>query len=137
MLPGACCGNAGRLSAAGLLPLERPDVLARILAERLRIHPNLKWVSYGNHDGRFVGATRAGTNIVLNFSHPAENGGIPKEFVLKPSGTLRPFVRGRVLSTTYDPRTRDWYRHAAKEPSRVVWLLIDEPKRQKTGEQIM
>src|SRR3974390_1889877 len=114
--------ECGRLSAAGLLPLDRPEVLARILAERLRAHPNLKWVSYGSEDGRFVGATRAGTNIVLNFSHPAEDGGVPKEFALEASGTLRPFLRDPPLSTPYDARTRDWYRRAVQEPSHIVWL---------------
>jgi class 3 adenylate cyclase len=119
---GSLLQECARLSAAGLLPLDRPDALARILAERLRSHPNLKWVSYGSDDGRFVGATRAGTNIVLNFSHPAENDGIPKEFVIESSDTLRPFVRERALTNTYDPRTRDWYRRAAQEPTQIVWL---------------
>jgi class 3 adenylate cyclase len=114
--------ECGRLSAAGLLPLDRPDVLARTLAERLRIHPSLKWVSYASDDGRFLGATRAGTNIVLNFSHPDENDGIPREFVLEPSGGLRPYLREPALTGAYDPRTREWYRRAVQEPGHIVWL---------------
>src|SRR5262249_24479896 len=119
---GSLLQECARLSGSGLLPLDRPDALARILAERLRIHPNLKWATYGSDDGRFVQATRAGTHTVQTFSHPPENGGIPKEFVLESSGTLRPFVRERVLTTTYDPRTRDWYRRAVQESTRIVWL---------------
>jgi adenylate cyclase len=97
-----------------------PVALAGGLAGALQADPDIRWVSYGEANGRFMGAYRlAGEEIVLNVSDPARNGGIPRELR---AATLEPHVQNPPLSQPYDPRTREWYRRAVAAPEAIVWM---------------
>jgi adenylate cyclase len=102
----------------GMLPLTDLQALGLDLAERLRVHPTLAWISYSDAaTGRFVGVwrTREG-DIVLNQNAPGP--GHAREVVVHPDGTLTPYVRKEPAS--YDPREYPWYKNAAGATT-TVW----------------
>ena len=76
--------------------------LAGRLASALELDPDIRWVSYGEASGRFMGAYRLeGEEIILNVSDPARNRGVPREFRAR---TRAPHVQNPPLDKPYDPR---------------------------------
>jgi Adenylate and Guanylate cyclase catalytic domain len=97
-------------------------VLAQALAGALQADPDMYWVSYSEEaTGRFMGAHRTqGDEVVLNFSDPGQNQGVPHELR---ADTLEPYVRTPPPTEPYEPRTRTWYqRTVAAPPGTIVWM---------------
>ncbi len=108
------------LARRGMLPIEDPMALGKLLAERLRTRTFLGWISYSDRaTGRFVGAWRREDGaIVINRSRPDINHGRASEWILDEQGVLTPLERE--LPGGYDPRSRPWFRNAV-ESSDLVW----------------
>ncbi|MBV9657805.1 MAG: hypothetical protein JO295_06820 [Verrucomicrobia bacterium] len=108
------------LGGRGLLPLDDPQRLGALFAERVRYVQTLSWLSYSDlRTGRFIGVWRRDDGaIVLNESSPEENGGHPRETVLFADGTTAPLERN--LPGGYDPRTKPWFQ-GALHISGVFW----------------
>jgi len=103
----------------GYYPTHDAIGLAGRLAGALQLDPDIRWVSYGEASGRFMGAYRLeGEEIILNVSDPARNGGVPREFRAR---TLAPHVQNPPLDKPYDPRKREWYQRAATTPE-AIWM---------------
>lgn len=110
-----CVANA----RTGHLPLLNENELGLFLANRLRFEKGLKWLSYSdNETGRFTGARREGTEIILNRSDPLVNDGRPFESTVHDDGSLTPIAK--VLPPGYDPRKGEWYK-AAFAGKGIVW----------------
>lgn len=92
-------------------------VLGRDLAERLRVHPELAWISYSDAaTGEFTGVWRtANGDVILNHSTPDAT---PVEQVATPDGKLLPHER--TLTTLYDPRKTRWFQQTVDAPG-IVW----------------
>lgn len=105
------------LADSGLLPVDDQELLARHLVARFRYQRKLSWLSYGDAEGRFTGASRHDSGrIVIQRSWLDENGGhIREEFADGNRERLR-----WSDEWTYDPRTRPFYQMAtaASDP---VW----------------
>jgi adenylate cyclase len=102
----------------GMLPLRDPRALGFDLAERLRVNPPLAWISYSDAaTGQFTGVWRTRQDeIVLNLSTPGS--GHLTEMLIRPDGSTVPYDRPE--PPNYDPRTRDWYKHAEASDT-TVW----------------
>jgi len=105
------------LSEAGLLPVDRPEDLARHFVARFRYHKRLSWLSYGDAEGRFTGVWRdpAG-RIVVHRSWLDDQGGHVRE-------AFADGARERLRwndEWTYDPRQRPFYQ-LASDSSVPVW----------------
>ncbi len=76
----------------GLLSLDDPHLLAGQLAERLRVHPELSWIGYGDvASGRYVGAARwVDGEIVEYVADPAVDGSLPQQTAVAADGTESP-----------------------------------------------
>ena len=63
----------------GLLPMDDPHLLARQLADRLRVREQLLWIGYADaRSGLYVGATRREDGEIIEYvADPAVNGGVP------------------------------------------------------------
>ncbi|MCW8132117.1 MAG: serine/threonine protein kinase [Planctomycetota bacterium] len=108
------------LAEQGDLPVKDAEKLGVRLAARLRSQRNLAWLSYSDQEsGRFVGARRSQDgSIVINRSHPKENGGKPREWLVALDGSRQELNTEKLSS--YDPREQAWYTEAAKT-SRIYW----------------
>ncbi len=108
------------LARRGMLPIDDPAELGKLLAERLRTRTFLGWISYSDREtGRFIGAWRREDGaIVINRSRPDMNDGRPSEWIVDEQGVLTP-LEGE-LPGGYVPRTRPWFRHAI-ESNNLVW----------------
>ncbi len=107
---------------AGAYAMGDSLALARVLAGILQPSSDFQWASYAEEaTGRFVGATRVGPDrLVLNVSAPNENRGVPREVY---ADSLEPYRRTPPLTEPYEPRTHEWYRHAAAAaPGTIVWM---------------
>jgi len=102
----------------GMLNLMDDRALGFDLAERLRVNPNLAWISYSDAaTGHFIGVWRNDQNeIVLNLSTPGM--GQAREEIIAPDGKETPYEHSRPKN--YDPRERDWFK-AAMATDGMVW----------------
>ncbi len=101
----------------GMLNLKDDKALGFDLAERLRVNPNLAWISYSDaKTGHFVGVWRNGDDVVLNVSSPGH--GQPVENIVTPEGAEIPYHRPG--PTYYDPRVYGWYQNAVQSDT-TVW----------------
>ncbi len=98
------------LAESGLLPVDDQELLARHLVARFRYQKKLSWLSYGDAQGRFTGASRHPSGrIVIQRSWLDEEGGhVREEFVDGDQERLR-----WNDDWTYDPRLRPFYQLAA------------------------
>jgi adenylate cyclase len=94
----------------GMLNLKDDKGLGLDLAERLRVNPNLAWISYSDvKTGHFIGVWRTPDNqIVLNTSTPGQ--GPAKEEIIGKDGSETPYNHRSI--DNYDPRERDWFKNA-------------------------
>ncbi len=102
--------DLAREARRGLLPLDRPERLAAVFAERLRDRPELAWIGYGERaGGQYAGATRYESGEIVEYvADPAVNGGVAWQMAVSRDGALStPKV---VESQPYLVRTRDWFR---------------------------
>jgi len=100
----------------GALPLDRPEQLAAIFAERLRAEPRLAWIGYAEiATGRYVGATRdSGGEIVEYLADPQVSGGMPQQYAVAPDGTRS---RPRIVDTApYLVLTKGWFKLGIASP---------------------
>jgi adenylate cyclase len=109
------------LSRRGLIDLGDLSKMGVTLAELLRREEDLSWLSYSEaRSGRFIGARRRDDgSVVINQSDPQVANGTPSEYLLGEGDGGKSL--GPVATSGYDPRTRDWYRNAARAQGRVVW----------------
>jgi adenylate cyclase len=109
------------LSRRGLIDIGDLSKLGVTLAELLRREEDLSWLSYSEaRSGRFIGARRRDDgSLVINQSDPQVANGTQSEYLLGEGGWGTSL--GSVATSGYDPRTRDWYRSAARAQGRVVW----------------
>jgi len=78
------------------------------LVSEAQASPALTWVSVSSAEtGAFLGVTRRDGTLVLNRSDPGVNGGIAREWELRPDGTWAPLKTGP--GVPYDPRGRAWF----------------------------
>ena len=78
------------------------------LVSEARASPALTWVSVSSAEtGAFLGMTRRDGALVLNRSDPMVNGGIAREWELRPDGTWASLKTGP--GVPYDPRDRAWF----------------------------
>ena len=100
----------------GALPLDHPDQLAILLAERLRTEPHLAWIGYGDRaSGRYVGATRYDDGEIVEYvADPAAAGGMPTQFAVAADGTRTvPKVRE---TEPYLVLNKDWFKMGIANP---------------------
>jgi adenylate cyclase len=107
------------LAQRSLLPIDSFDKLGDRLAERLRYESSLSELTFGDHEGRFVGAARKDDQSVeLRRSHIGQDGktvGFSQQVEI--SGKKSPQKK---RSGHYDPRERPWYK-LATESNAAVW----------------
>ncbi|HKD23729.1 MAG TPA: cache domain-containing protein, partial [Rhizomicrobium sp.] len=105
----------------GLLPMGDPHLLARQLADRLRVREQLLWIGYGETgSGRYIGATRwrEGDEIVEYVADPAVNGAVAKQVAVAEDGSERP---PRVAETVpYFVAQRQWFKDGLVRPG-LYW----------------
>jgi hypothetical protein len=101
-----------RLAELDLLPLDDPEALGRLFAERLRGDSRLGWISHGDlARNRFVGATRlADGAILVNVSQPGVGGGVPRERIALADGSWR--EAGLPPKKPYSVAGQGWFRDA-------------------------
>ncbi|UEM07338.1 hypothetical protein JL101_033190 (plasmid) [Skermanella rosea] len=88
------------------------------LASEARASPTLTWVSVSSAGtGEFLGVTRRDGTFVLNRSDPTVDGGIAREWELRPDGTRVPLETGP--GVPYDPRGKAWF---------ALGIDADEPR---------
>ena len=106
------------LARRGMLKLGDDRALGFDLAERLRVNPTLAWISYSDAaTGHFVGVWRTAKNdVVLNVSTPGH--GTPQQTLVETDGATVPYHHPQPVD--YDPRERDWFRHAVSSGT-TVW----------------
>src|SRR5262245_5147733 len=115
----------------GRVRLTDRDDLARYLVSRIKSLPHLAWLTYSDEaTGRFVGAWRDEKGVLLNWSDPAVDGGMPVEHRVEADGRLTPFRRD--LKGGYDPRKGEWYRKAVAATG-VVWTEPFEFNEKRLG----
>ncbi|HLL25921.1 MAG TPA: cache domain-containing protein, partial [Kofleriaceae bacterium] len=108
-------------SLATIVALDRPQTSSDMMARRciavLRANAGFAWVSYADTRGTFTGAFRAGDKIRVNRS--VIEGGTTRfvEHELGADDVLVPFREGQ---STYDPRTRPYWKLVAKA-KRAAW----------------
>lgn len=94
----------------GLLPMDDPHLLARQLADRLRVREQLLWIGYADvRSGRYIGANRRADGEIIEYvTDPAVNGAVPNQVAVAEDGTERPpkFVE----TAPYRVATRSWFR---------------------------
>jgi adenylate cyclase len=109
----------------GLLTLDNPHLLAGLLAERVRVHPELSWIGYGDAaSGRYVGATRwEDGEIVEYIADPAVDGSMPKQVAVAEDGTESPpkFAETK----PYFVAARPWFQAALAKPG-LSWTPFEK-----------
>ena len=94
----------------GLLPMDDPHLLARQLADRLRVREQLLWIGYADaRSGLYVGANRREDGEIIEYvADPAVNGAVPKQVAVAEDGAESPpkFVE----TAPYRVTTRSWFR---------------------------
>ena len=107
----------------GLLSLDDPQRLAGQLAERLRVHPQLSWIGYGDvASGRYIGATRWDDGEIVQYvADPAINGAIAKQVAVADDGTESPpkFVE----TAPYHVANRPWFKEGIGKPG-TYWTAF-------------
>lgn len=108
------------LASQGGLPVDDPATLGERLATRLRSQPNLAWLTYSDDaTGRFTGARRTPDGgLVINRSHPAERGGLPREWQVGNDGSRTELNTAGLKA--YDPREKVWYQQAIRTQG-IYW----------------
>ena len=99
----------------GALPLAPRSQLVAVFAERLRAHPQLAWIGYGDAtSGTYAGATRYGTDEIVEYlADPTINGGRPDQSAVAADGKRStPSV---VETEAYDVRKKDWFQQGLKQ----------------------
>jgi adenylate cyclase len=95
---------------SGLLPMGDPHLLARQLADRLRVREQILWIGYGDaRSGNYVGANRRPDGEIIEYvADPAVNGAVPKQIGVAEDGTeSQPKI---VETAPYRVATRSWFR---------------------------
>lgn len=98
------------------LPLAPTSQLVAVFAERLRAHPQLAWIGYGDAaTGAYAGATRYGTDEIVEYTaDPAIDGGRPGQSAVAADGKRStPSV---VETDPYDVRKKAWFQQGLKQP---------------------
>jgi adenylate cyclase len=108
----------------GVLPLDDPHKLAARLIERLRLEPQLAWISYASRDtGVYIGATRwnyGSSEIVEYIADPNVEAGMPQQTAVAADGTrTKPDYAEK---KPYLVLTREWFKKAIDGPELVTWL---------------
>lgn len=94
------------------------DRMTDYLVSEARASPALTWVSVSSAGtGEFLGVTRRDGALVLNRSDPTVDGGIAREWELRPDGTRAPMETGP--GVPYDPRGKPWF---------ALGIDADEPR---------
>ena len=104
----------------GLLPMDDPHLLARQLADRLRVREQLLWIGYAEAgSGIYIGANRRADGEIIEYvADPAVNGGVPKQVAVAEDGTESP---PKYLETApYRVATRSWFRDGITKPG-ITW----------------
>ena len=105
---------------SGLLPMGDPHLLARQLADRLRVREQLLWIGYAEaRGGHYIGANHRPDGEIIEYdADPAVNGAIPKELAVAEDGTERP---PKYLETApYVVATRQWFKDGIARPG-IIW----------------
>jgi adenylate cyclase len=109
----------------GLLALDNPHLLAGVFAERVRVHPELSWIGYGDvASGRYIGATRwEDGEIVEYIADPAVDGSMPKQVAVAEDGTESSpkFVETK----PYFVATRPWFQAVLANPG-LSWTPFEK-----------
>jgi adenylate cyclase len=104
----------------GLLPMGDAHLLARQLADRLRVREQLLWIGYGDaKSGDYIGANRRPDGEIIEYVVDADVGGaIPKQTAVAEDGTE---TRPKYLEhAPYLVATRQWFRDGIAEPG-LAW----------------
>lgn len=109
----------------GVLPLDDPHLLAGQLVERLRVHPQLSWIGYGDAaSGRYVGATRwANGEIVEYVADPTVDGSRPKQTAVADDGTES--APKFAETAPYLVATRPWFKEGMTH-SGIHWTAFEK-----------
>jgi adenylate cyclase len=107
----------------GLLRLDDPHLLTALLAERVRVHPELSWIGYGDAaSGRYIGATRwEDGEIVEYIADPAVDGSMPQQVAVAEDGTESPpkFTETK----PYLVADRPWFKEGLANPG-LYWTAF-------------
>jgi len=109
----------------GLLSLDDPHLLAGQFAERLRVHPQLSWIGYGDAArGSYVGATRwPDGEIVEYIADPAVDGSMPNQVAVAEDGTESPPKFAE--KEPYFVVTRPWFKAGLSKPG-LYWTPFEK-----------
>ncbi|HVH79925.1 MAG TPA: cache domain-containing protein, partial [Stellaceae bacterium] len=109
----------------GLLSFDDPHRLAGQFAERLRVHPQLSWIGYGDAaSGRYVGATRWENGEVVEYiADPAVDGGAPKQIAVAEDGTESPPKFAE--TAPYAVTSRPWFKQGIVHPG-IYWTPFEK-----------
>ena len=116
--------NLAAAAKRGLLALDDPHRLAGQFAERLRVHPQLSWIGYGEATGSYVGATRWEDGEIVEYTaNPAIDGSMPQQVAVAEDGTESPpkFAETK----PYFVVTRPWFK-AGLANSGVYWTPFEK-----------
>jgi len=104
----------------GLLPMGDPHLLARQLADRLRVRDPLLWIGYGDaRSGIYIGANRRPDGEIIEYiADAAINGAVPQQIAVAEDGTESPpkFVE----TAPYRVAARSWFRDGITKPG-ITW----------------
>jgi adenylate cyclase len=100
----------------GALPVDEPQRLVTLLAERLRVEPHLAWIGYADAaTGRYVGATRYDNGEIVEYiADPNVDGGVPKQVTVADDGTHT--TPSHVETEPYFALSRAWYKLGVLQP---------------------
>jgi adenylate cyclase len=97
-------------ASRGALPLDDRERLVAILAEILRVNPQLAFIGYGNQEGGwYVGAGRSAKGEIVEYSaDPSVNGSVPAEAIVAADGARSPSTVSDL--PPYFAITRPWFK---------------------------
>lgn len=106
----------------GALPLDQPEKLVAMFAERLRANPELAWIGYGDlSTGRYIGATRwrfDSDEVVEYVADPQIANAMPSQFAVARDGSRS--TPSYVEDKPYLVTTKDWFKLGMGTPG-PVW----------------
>ena len=105
---------------SGLLPMDDAHLLARQLADRLRVREQLLWIGYADaRSGHYVGANRRPDGDIIEYvADPAVNGAVPKELAVAEDGTEQ--LPKYLETAPYFVVTRQWFKDGITKPG-ITW----------------
>jgi adenylate cyclase len=109
----------------GLLSLDDPRRLAGQFAERLRVHPQLSWIGYGDAAaGSYVGATRWEDGEIVEYTaNPAVDGSMPQQVAVAEDGTESPPKFAE--KEPYFVVNRPWFKAGIANPG-IYWTPFEK-----------